>query len=76
MACYCRYGFSVTKRLVWSTLNSLFTCIFDIGRVKFNIFGVGVFAVHPGHSYSQTGLSNSKNVFLMHPHVYYTHEGL
>ena len=35
---YCRYGFSVTRRLVWSTLNGWFGCIFDVGRV--NIFFV------------------------------------
>ena len=34
VARYCRYGFSVTRRLVWSTLNGLFECIFDVGRVK------------------------------------------
>ena len=31
---YSRYGFSVTRRLVWSTLNGLFGCIFDVGRVN------------------------------------------
>ena len=31
----CRYGFSVTRRLVWSTLNGLFGRIFDVGRVNF-----------------------------------------
>ena len=32
---YCRYyGFSVTERLMWSTLNGLFMCIFDVVRVK------------------------------------------
>ena len=36
VARYCRYGFSVTRRLEWSTLNGLFECIFDVGRV--NIF--------------------------------------
>ena len=30
---YCRYGFSVTERLMWSTLKGLFMCIFDV-RVK------------------------------------------
>ena len=38
MARYYRYGFSVTRRLVWSTLNGLFGYIFDVGRV--NIFWV------------------------------------
>ena len=36
VARYCRYGFSVTRRLVWSILNGLFGCIFDVERV--NIF--------------------------------------
>ena len=36
VARYCRYGFSVTRRLVWSTSNGLFGCIFDLRRV--NIF--------------------------------------
>ena len=36
MARYSRYGFSVTKQGVWSTLNGLFGCIFDVWRV--NIF--------------------------------------
>ena len=31
---YCRYGFSVTERLVWSTLKGLFTCMFDVVTVK------------------------------------------
>ena len=31
---YCRYGFSVAGRLMWSTLKGLFTCIFDVVRVK------------------------------------------
>ena len=31
---YCRHGFSVTERLVWSTIKGLFMCIFDIVRVK------------------------------------------
>ena len=31
---YCRYGFSVTERLVWSTLKGLFTCICDVVTVK------------------------------------------
>ena len=30
----CRYGFSVTERLMWSTLKGLFMCIFDVVRVK------------------------------------------
>ena len=38
VARYCRYVFSVTRRLVWSTLNGWFGCIFDVGRV--NIFCV------------------------------------
>ena len=47
VARYCRYGFSVTRRLVWSTLNGLFGCIFDVGRV--NIFCVSrVFHSAPG----------------------------
>ena len=47
VARYCRYGFSVTRRLVWSTLNGLFGCIFDVGRV--NIFCVNrVFHSAPG----------------------------
>ena len=35
VARYCRYGFSVTRRLVRSTLNGLFGCIFDVVRVNF-----------------------------------------
>ena len=47
VARYCRYGFSVTRRLVWSTLNGLFGSIFDVGRV--NIFCVSrVFHSAPG----------------------------
>ena len=47
VARYCRYGFSVTRRLVWSTLNGLFGCIFDVVRV--NIFCVSrVFHSAPG----------------------------
>ena len=34
VAPYSKYGFSVTKRRVWSTLNGLFTCSFDVVRVK------------------------------------------
>ena len=46
VARYCRYGFTVTRRLVWSTLNGLFECIFDVGRANF--FCVSrVFTVHP-----------------------------
>ena len=47
VARYCRYGFCVTKRGVWSTLNGLFGCIFDVGRL--NIFCVNrVFHSAPG----------------------------
>ena len=31
---YCRYGFSVTERLMWTTLKGLFMRIFDVVRVK------------------------------------------
>ena len=34
MTRYCRYGFSVTERLMWSTLKGLFMFIFDVVRVK------------------------------------------
>ena len=53
---YCRYGFSVHRRLVWSTLNGLFGCIFDVGRVNFFAL-VGFFTVHPGHSYYSVRLA-------------------
>ena len=33
VARYCRHGLFLTRRLVWSTLNGLFGCIFDVGRV-------------------------------------------
>ena len=42
---YCRYGFSVTERLVWSTLKGLFMCILDVVRVKllFTLVLISVF---------------------------------
>ena len=42
---YCRHGFSVTERLMWSTLKGLFMCIFDVGRVKrlFTLVLISVF---------------------------------
>ena len=46
MTRYCRYGFSVSERLVWSTFKSLFTCIFDVVTVKllFTLVLISVFS--------------------------------
>ena len=46
---YCRYGFSVTERLVWSTLKGFFMCIFDVVRVKrlFTLVLISVFFSGP-----------------------------
>ena len=48
---YSSYGFSVTRQLVWSTLYVLlFTCSFDVVRVKRYCIS-SVCTVYPGHSY-------------------------
>ena len=48
---YCIYGFSVTERLVWSTLKGLFTCMFDVVRVKCLFNFSTNFRFFPHHSY-------------------------
>ena len=48
---YCRYGFSVTRRLVWSSLKGLFRCIFDVVTVKLLFTLVLLSVVFPDHSY-------------------------
>ena len=64
----CMASISVTKRLVSSTLNGLFTCTFDVGRVKIFCFSVSECLRSASRDYSTNCLSDISHISLLSIH--------